>query len=183
MSDPVLEVLDTTSAAGRRDFEAALYSAFAPVVSNRLVRRLWLWNDAERRIATRVPYADQIVYVFRDDQGGIGTAMAVNVALDEFQSAAYGFPAPEDRHGCCEMLALFGSARHDLHNAHRFRAASFEDLYLRGFTTAYATTATRVLRFYRRMGAQELDERREQGERRHFLVFDLRRPELRRPPK
>lgn len=182
MSDSVLERLDLTSPEARAEFERAFYSAFVQVAGNRLIRQLWVWNETEGRIATRVPYDDQVIYVFRDACGAIATAMAVNVKLHEFQSAAYGFPGPVDRRGCCELLALFVVAGHDLHNAYHFRAASFDDLYRRGFNTAYATTATRVLRFYLRLGAEQLDEHMVQDERRHFLQFDLRRAALRRRP-
>lgn len=174
MTDRRLEVLDAACPAALAEFERAFYSAFVKVSGNRLVRQLWIWDEAERRIATRVPYDDQIIYVFRDDRGAIATAMAVNMTLREFQAEAYGFPCPAERRGCCELLTLFVVGSHDLENAYRFRAATFGDLHRRGFDTAYATTATRVLRFYLRLGARQLDEKMVQDERRHFLQFDLR---------
>jgi hypothetical protein len=175
MTDVLLERLNLACPAAREEYERAFYSAFARVATNRLVRRLWVWDDAQRRIATRVAYEDQIIYVFRDAAGSIAVAMAVNTTLRVFQSAAYGFPCPADRRGCCELLTFFTVRGHDLRTGFRFWSTTFDDLVRSGFHTALATTATRVLRFYLRMGAHQLDETVVDNERRHFLQFDLLR--------
>lgn len=170
-----IERLDCPQAAQREQYERAFYTAFARAAGNRLIRKLWLWDDAARRVATRIAYDEQIVYVMRDSGGRIVTGMGVNCAMRTFQSAAYGFAPPREREGCCEFLTLFSVGEYRLRTRFQFRRESFADLVERGFHTAYATTAHRVLQVYLRQGAQVLAQREIEGEARYFLRFDLKR--------
>jgi len=176
------ECLDTADPAACADYERAFHEAFSRVTGNRLVRTLWQWDDARQRLATRIPYADQVVFVARDGHGRIETAIAANVALHAFQSAAFGFPHPVRVDGCCELLTFFTVQNFRLDLKLRFWAACFAELRQRGLRTAYATTAARVLPIYRRMGGDVIGETVRDGEARYFLRFSLARHWMRARP-
>jgi len=175
---PPFELLDPADAPAVIAYERSFFSAFAPVTSNRLIRWLWQWDDAGRRLATSIPYADQLVYLQRTATGDIAAALAVNVALREIQGAAFGFGLPE-KQGTCEFLTVFVNADHDLKTRHIFWAAVFADLRQRGLHTAYATTARRPLVLYRRLGGDVVDTAVIENEERFFLRFALTRDYIR----
>lgn len=174
-------VLDAGDADARRAYERAFFKAFTRASHNRLVRHLWLWDDEAERLATRVPYADQRIYLDQDPNGRLCAALAVNVTLADFQSSAFGFSPPSPVKSCCELLTFF--AVYDLRLARRlaFIGACFEDLRARGFHTAYATTAPRPLGTYRRYGAEVLASTEIAGEVRHLLRVRLGPRALRGP--
>jgi hypothetical protein len=179
MSRYRLERLDLSSPREREAYERAFYAAFQRATGNRLIRKLWQWDDEAGRLATRIPYEEQIIYAQRDEGGAVLTAMAVNHPLRTFQAAAYAFPPPLDPRGCCEFLTFFSVREHSLATRFCFWRDTFADLSESGFHTAYATTAARVLNFYLRMGARLIEERDIEGEMRYFLAFDLGRTEWR----
>jgi len=175
---PPFELLDQRNAAVVAEYERSFYAAFAPVTDNRLIRWLWQWDDTGGRLATRVPYADQRIYLQRGADGSIAAALAVNMALRELQGGAFGFDLP-DRDGSCEFLTVFVNAGHDLKTRHVFWSACFADLRRRGLHTAYATTARRPLVLYRRLGGTIVDTNVIEGEERFFLRFSLERDYIR----
>jgi hypothetical protein len=175
-----LECLDTSRLAEREAYERAFYEGFRRAAGNRLIRPWWQWDDDAGRLATRIPYEEQIIFVLRDDaSGAIRVAMAVYHALRSFQSAAYGFPPPAEPRGCCELLTGFSAREPRLPTTLLFWRSSFGALCFRGYHTAYATTAPRVLGFYLRTGARVIGEREIDGETRYFLEFDLSHREWR----
>ena len=167
-----LELLDASSAKECETYERAFYTAFQRASGNRLIRQLWRFDDAGGRLATRIPYDDQVIYILRDNERRIVRAMGVNVAMRSFQSAAFGFEV-RDSAGTCELLTIFSVSEYRLERGLRFQSESFSDLLKRGFHTAFATTARRPLPTYLRVGAQLLDEKEIEGEMRYFLKFDL----------
>lgn len=169
------DCLDTSDAEERAAYERAFYAAFLRVSGNRLIRSLWRWDDAGRRLATRIPYEDQVVFAGRDECGHIETVIATNVALREFQSAAFGFEPAPGAVGCCEFLTFFTVRDFRLAVKMRFWEACFAELRQRGLHMAYATTAARLLPIYRRIGGEVLDEAVVEGEARYFLRFSLDR--------
>jgi hypothetical protein len=180
MPDYRLGLLDPSLPIEREEYERAFYTAFQRAVGNRLIRQLWQWDEAAGRLATRIAYEEQIIYTLRNDaSGAIRIALAVNHVLRSFQSAAYGFSPPADPQGCCEMLTVFTVGEYRLPTTLSFWRATFADLCARGYHTAYATTAPRVLGFYLRKGARVIDEREIDGEMRYFLSFDLSHREWR----
>jgi hypothetical protein len=168
-----LEVLDLHSPEVVAEWERAFYQGFAHVTGNRLIQTLWIWNHAERRLATRIPYADQLIYGWRDAAGTLATCLAINVTLAGFQSSAFGFQ-PDRSEGApraCELLATFSLSDRSLSHVMQFRTTAFADLYQRGFRRAYLTTADKNYRIWVRCGAELLDEAIIDGERRRFLQF------------
>jgi hypothetical protein len=168
-----VEQLDTSSESQREEYERAFYAAFERAAGNLLIRKLWLFDGSNRRLCTRIPYEEQIVYVLRSPSGQIVTGMGVNSGMRSFQASAYGFQPPPDPSGCCEFLTLFSVGEYRLATRFEFQADSFRRLSKKGFHTAYATTARRVLRGYLRVGAQVLEEKEIEGEMRYFLKFNL----------
>jgi hypothetical protein len=173
MSTLHFEQLDTSSATERGAYERAFFTAFQRAAGNRLIRQLWQWDNEAGRVATRIPYCDQTIFVLRDEEEQIVTGLAVNHALRSFQSAAYGFSLPEHHHGCCEFLTVFSVDEYRLTSRFKFWRDSFAALRARGFHTGYATTAHRVLNLHRLLGARILKENQIEGEMRYFLEFDL----------
>ncbi len=166
-------LLDTNCPTEVELYEQAFYRAFERASHNRLIRKLWNWNDEVRRLAVRLPYSQQINYVMRrEDTGDIVTGLAVNCDCSQAQSHAYGFTAPESDNCTCEFLTLFSVSEYSMQSRFLFWRTVFNDLQKRGYKTAYGTTASKVLRFYTRMGAQVIDQRSIDGEERYFLRFD-----------
>jgi len=167
-----LELLNTSAAAELQVYEHAFFEAFKRAKGNRLIRQLWLFDDASDRLATRIPYDEQLVYVMRDTSAAIIAGMGVNTAMRSFQGASFGF-RPENPAGCCELLTMFSLGEYRLEKRFRFYKGVFADLRKRGFHTAYATTAQRPLQTYVRSGGRILEEKEIEGEMRYFLRFDL----------
>jgi hypothetical protein len=172
-----VERLNAADPVARAEYERACYAAYERVSGNRLIRKLWRWDDAARRVAARIPYEDQVVYILRDGRGRISRALAVNVGMRELQSAAYGFPPPAP--ASCEFLSYVSGDDHQLLGVHEMWRESFADLRARGFGAAVATSAAQPLPFYRRAGAEVLAEAEIEGEQRYFLRFDLARTRTR----
>jgi len=97
--------------------------------------------------------------------------MAFNVALRHFQSAAYGFPAPQQRAGTFEVLTFFAVVAESLEVRAHFWSRCVTLLSACGFNTGYATTGPRPLPMYRRAGWQVLDECEIELEKRYFLQY------------
>lgn len=174
------ECLDLTDRTALAEYERAFYAAFVRVTGNRLIRALWVWDDAERRLATRIAYRDQLIFVVRNAAGNIETAIATNIACRDWQAAAFGFSGPTEQEACCEILTFFTVADYRLGFKLRFWEACFAELRRRGLKTAYATTAARLLLAYQRLGGVLLEQKEIAGEMRYFLEFSLERAWMKR---
>lgn len=179
-----LEQLDVTSPTLIAEWERAFYKGFAHVTGNRLIRTLWNWDDAGQRLATRIPYLDQVIYYWRDDQGEIASSIATNIAMTQFQSSAFGFE-PDRAEGAprgCELIVAFSLSDRSLSHVIAVRNAALSDLYDRGFRRAYLTTADKVHHLWMRCGARVLGDTVIEGERRRFLEFPLNPSGVPGPP-
>lgn len=169
-----LERLDPADAASLERFERSFYDAFSHAKTNTLTRQLWHWDDAHQRLRTRVPYADQHLYVRWQDDGSVDTAGAVNWRLTTYQAAQIGFPAPPaELSGHCEILALFSHRDADLVGLCSFLREVAASLLQLGFRSADATSSDRLLPVYRHIGGQPLERRTLHGESRTLLRFPL----------
>jgi hypothetical protein len=166
-----LERLEMSDPTVRAEYESAFYAAFQRVTGNRLIRKLWRWNHKAERLATRVPYKDQVIYALRTEDGRIDTAMAFNLKLRRFQSAEFGFALPQEPSGCVEILTFFSCWNHDFAVKRRFWAECLSRLRSLGLHTGYATSARHVLMPYLRMGFKLLADREIDGESRYFLQY------------
>lgn len=168
-------VLDLGDPAEIGCFERGFYEGFSQATHNRLVRWLWEWDDAARRLRTRIPYAEQKIWGLTDPAGTLTGAIAVNTALRTLQGAAYGFAVPGELSTgrVCEFLTLFVVRNFSLTNKHALWTELFHDLRAEGFTHAVATTSPKILPLYRWAGARVIGEAAIEGEVRLFLQFDL----------
>jgi hypothetical protein len=169
----MITTLDLTDTAQLTSYESAFYESFVRVENKQLISALWHWDHDARRLATKIPYSDQLIFVVLDDLGRVETGLACNVTLSEFQSSTFGFPPPADKDKCLEILTFFSVTEPCLADKIRFWAACLEQMANRGYRTAYATTAPRFLRCYQRAGWRMLEQREISGEWRYFLEFQL----------
>ena len=179
-----LEQLDLTSPALIAEWERAFYKGFAHVMGNRPIRTLWNWDDAGQRLATRIPYHDQVIYYWRDDRGEMAFSIATNIAMTQFQSSTFGFE-PDRAEGAprgCELIVAFSLSDRNLSHVIAVRNAALSDLYGRGFRRAYLTTADKVHHLWIRCGARVLGDTVIEGERRRFLEFPLNPSGVPGPP-
>jgi hypothetical protein len=176
------ELLDTSNPAAVLEYEAAFYQSFLKVRTNRLVQKLWVWDHEAGRVKTRIPYEGQLICVSRDQSGRLHAAMAFNVALRQFQAAAYGFAAPEAAVGAFEVLTFFALATETILVRANFWARCVALLTACGYHAGYATTAQRPLSMYQRAGWRVLEEREIESEKRYFLHYNIPPREQRDEP-
>ena len=182
-ADPAaVERLELGAPAEVAAYEKAFYAAFLRATHNRLVRDLWEWDDSAGRLRTRVPYAEQAVWVQRGEDGAVEAAVAVNLAMRALQGGAFGFACPaadaasRARGEGAEFLTCFATGGDlSLVRRHALWTGVFDALRGLGREWALATCAPRVLPLYVRMGATVLERRVIGEEERIFLRFDLRR--------
>lgn len=170
-------ILDLDDASVIRSYEELLYAAFARVPSNQLVRALWDFDDAARRVRAKVPYADQVIYSIEHEDGQLLTAMAVNVRLAVFQAAFFGFLPPQPGLRCAEVITFAGieSALASPTVRRTFlRGWVWPDLRRRGFDEILAAAAPRPAKLYQRFGCVKVAETEIEGERRILLRCVLR---------
>ena len=170
-------LLDLQDAGEIEQFERGFYTAFSHATHNRLVRWLWDWDHAAKRLRTRIPYSEQRIWALTAGDGSLTGAIAVNVALRSLQAAAYGFAIPVGlaAERACEFLTFFEVSNFSLSGKHALWTELFDDLRVEGRTHALATTSPKVLPMYRRMGVDVIGEAELAGEVRYFLQFDLTR--------
>lgn len=159
--------LDIGSAEDVRLYEEGFYRAFVRH-SNPGIRAIWIWDDPAQRLRTSIPYEDQAVFFVRNEEGVIHTAVGLNLALNEFQSGAYGFEKPPLDHKWAEGLVLF--------NTGASRAALITLMWkvsrwvmAQGYESYYITSAERAARFHQKMGAELLDQSEALGVVRYFF--------------
>ena len=171
----LVEELNIADPAQVAAYERAFFSVFEPLTLNQLIRWLWDWDDAEKRLRTRVPYEEQTIFIERDESGEVRKALAVGTKLETLQAAEYGFEipvAPEN----CESLAFFTIGDRRFEGTRIFYNACREELSERGFRTMYATGAPRILRLHLFVGGELLESREIEGEIRNFVRIHLSWP-------
>ncbi len=179
MKDFNFELLDTSNPVAVQEYEEAFYQSFSKVGTNRLVRKLWVWDHEAGRVKTRIPYEEQLVCAYRNPSGSLHSAMAFNVALRQFQAAAYDFVAPKVTRGAFEVLTFFALATEAVVIRANFWARCVALLSACGYYAGYATTARRPLHMYERAGWRVLEEREIESEMRYFIHYKIPRREQR----
>lgn len=172
--------LDPADAVAVEEYERCLFETFHPLLgTNPLLRELWLWNDAGRRLRTQLEHRRQRIAILRDRvEKEIRMCVGVNLQPSSFwQSGDYGFELPGADEAACEFLIFGGGRKPAVGGAfatrHFARDFLFAGLVRSGYRTAYATTADGMLWFYRRIGATVADQRIVRGYRRTLLRWDL----------
>ena len=165
--------LNHDNVAGVQRFEEAFYNAFSRAKANRLVRRLWIWDDGARRLRTKIAYEDQYIFVLEDSDGSIDTAAALNWRLAHYQAAQLGFSVPSGMEGHAEILTLFSRRDADLTGLRVFLRQAAEASLALGLRSADATCTDRLLPVYKHLGGIPLASTLIEGERRTLLRFAL----------
>lgn len=169
--------VDVTDDRQVREYERHFYRAYARLADNKLVRLIWEWDDAQHRVRTKIPYADQVIYSARNADGRLTAAMAVNLSYPaQAQAAVFGFnPVGGGRH--CEILNVIATPHHGETARASFGSFisgfGYRDLVAHGFEDAYSTCTRRRLRPYQRLGAQLLAQTTIADEDRFFLRWPL----------
>lgn len=173
MISPGLWLLRTENPAEREEYERAGYDAFERARANTLVRMIWNFDDAARRLTTRVPYADQLIYVCRNAAGRITTSVAINQAMRRLQASGFGFSPPAEPWRMAEILLFFSNDPLPKRGVNALWRTIHRDQYQRGVRTLLATTAPALLRAYLRQGCEVIAEAEIAGERRYFLRWTV----------
>lgn len=171
-------VLDHEDAAQVLQYERSFFSAFVRVTSNRLVRRIWLWDHHKERVRTAIPYEDQLIYTWRNRQGDIITSLAVNLHPQKRQYAEFGFQYNGEERAA-EIITLYTTPGAEKNTGHKgninfMKGYCYKDLAERGYEILLATCAARPLKSYLRLGWELLDEAVIDNEARYFLKHPLR---------
>ena len=165
--------LDPFDPCAREEYETAFYEAFARVTTNTLVRRLWRWDDQHRRLATRIDYDDQRIYIGRNQSGALTLAIAATVAPSRWQSAEYGFTPQQCGADACEVLTFFATTRLSGAVIRPFWRRFLTAIKALGVRSAYATCAASMLPLYEFAGWKIADMASIDGEQRYFLTLQL----------
>jgi hypothetical protein len=160
--------LDLTRKSVQNEFERAFFEAFEPLTHNKLIRKLWRWDEANRRLRTAIPYDKQCIFAARDSKGALSTVLALSFDLKITQSGFYGFEVPNEPQNC-EALAFFGLGMRSVQPTRQFWNWSRAELQKRGFSTIYATCSPRVMPVYRFVGGTVEQRREIEGETRYFF--------------
>jgi hypothetical protein len=156
------------------EYEQAFYKGMIKVEDNPLVHQLLYWSPPNQRLATRIPYVQQTIYLQRTVQGVIDTGMAINTTLQQFQAATLDFPTPETTEGICELLTFFSVLNRHSSVKIKFWLRCCRELYKLGFHTAYGTCAPYSLLIFCRMGATVLATTEINHEQRYFVQFSVK---------
>ncbi len=174
-------ILDPDNLAQVEEYEQHFYRAYAGLTDNKLVHLIWDWDNARRRLKTKIPYTDQVVYTWRDDAERLVAAMAVNLNPERnFQASTFGFTLPPGGGAGypCEILNLMATVHHQGWASSSYfafiRDFGYGTLVIRGYDLAYSTCTRRRLKPYLRLGAKLLDQTIINGEERFFLLWPLR---------
>ena len=156
-----------------RAFERAFYRAFSRSKGNLLVRKLWIWNDEEGRLKTRIPYSAQKIFVSWDESGEVDTAVAFNCSSDYFQAGFFGFERPLCYDSAYEVLAFYSRCDQKFRELRHFmwHCALYCDR--QGVPWIDATCTDRLLRAYQRVGGVLQSTVVINGEARHHLRFSI----------
>jgi hypothetical protein len=171
-------ILDTGNLMEVELYERAFYSVFVKVTSNRLVRKIWDWDEESHRLKTKIPYEDQVVFSCRNAQGEIKSAVAFSLNTAESQFGNFGFQVPAGKKGrYVELLTLFTQPRVRL-DGFRFTQSFFRPhcvAYMQnmGYDFGLTTCAERPLATYLRWGWEVLEEAVIDHQKRYFLYYDI----------
>jgi hypothetical protein len=171
-----VELLDPTRAEEVRLYEEAFYQAFFPR-SNAGIRAIWLWDDGAKRLKTKIPYEDQDIFVIKNPEGQVETGFAVNTAVREFQSGAYGFARPMDERWV-EVLAVFNLGKGAQKLIQAAVEKSHQVLLARNYERfyVYATCAPYSLKWNLKRGWEIVEKREKDSVVRYFLRMLITKP-------
>lgn len=161
-----------------KKFEEAFYAVFAELHSNQLVRKIWNWDHDNKRLSTKIPYKNQIIFIWKNDEGEIKCSVAVNCDNAISQYSNFGFQIPAEKKGrYYEVLTLF-TQNLDRANGIRLdryflRSYCIAHMYELGYDFMVSTCARKPLATYLRWGWEIMDEVTIDNEKRYFLYYNI----------
>lgn len=171
--NPNLKQLDTSDFSALKHYEEMFYQAFIKLEKQNLIRKIWKFDDINRRIKTKISYRDQVILNICEKDNILG-AIALNVAEREFQYSEYGFhfsTQPNEDIHICEVLTVF-SVKNRINWKEWIRLCQV--LADHGFTDILATTAPGPMPLYKRFFKFEvIDSNVVDGETRYFIHINL----------
>jgi hypothetical protein len=165
--------LDLSNEAHIHAFEQSFYLAFSRSKGNSLVRKLWLWNDEDSRLKTRIPYSSQRIFVTWDEAGEVDTAVAFNCSKDFYQAGFFGFERPLCSEPNYEVLAFYSKRDQKFRELRLFMWQCAVYCDQQGVSCIDATCTDRLLRPYTRVGGVLQSSMRIGCETRHLLRFSI----------
>jgi len=171
-----VELLDPAREEEVRLYEEAFYQAFFPM-SNAGIRVIWLWDDEAKRLKTKIPYEDQDVFFIKGRDGKVESGFAVNRAVRQFQSGAYGFQRPVDERWV-EVLAVFNLGKGVQKPILAMVEKSHQVLQTRNYERfyVYATCAPYSLKWNLKRGWEIVEKSEKDSVIRYFLRMLITRP-------
>ena len=169
-----LEIIDILDPDQIQAYEEVLFAAFAPL-DNAFVRQNWDWDFDRKRAKTRMPYADQILYVVRNQERHIVGSFGFNLSRAHQQFTAAGFAVPDEKENYAEAFNTF------LHPTRRISIFRFLEFYRigvsemarRNYQALYGICPNHLLKFYFRMGGSVIESRLVHGQQRNFIGVSL----------
>ncbi|MDG1332944.1 MAG: hypothetical protein P8P74_11490 [Crocinitomicaceae bacterium] len=159
-------------------FESAFYNAFIEISNDRLLRRIWRWDDLKRKLRLKISYDDLIILSWKSPSEHIKCSVAANTNNSIVQFAEFGFSFPKDKpQPHCEIVTLFTNQLERESglalNRKFLKAYCFPFMRNLGYKSLYSTCARKPLLTYLRWGWKVIDETVIGEEERYFLHYDL----------
>jgi len=162
----------------KENFERYFYEAFARVEKQDLIRKIWKWNDEDRKLLLKIPEKRSVVYTWVNEEGRNIFYVAGSYLRENFsQFKFYGFDVPETIGTYCEVLTLFSTPFFNKSmtevDQKFLRPYCHEQGRMNKCSALLATCAPRLLALYKRWGWELLETKTIDGEVRHFIAYKL----------
>lgn len=160
------------------EFESAFYRAFISIGDSILIRRIWDWNDENRKLRLKISYEDLVVLRWKSVEGRINCAVAANLNNFSTQFSEFGFSFPvhlPKPH--CEIVTLFTNWEDRKSaitlNRNFLKAYCIPFMAELGYRSLYSTCAIKPMKTYIRWGWDVIDETFIDGEKRYLLHYNI----------
>lgn len=165
----LIEILDTNNQDTLCKYEKLIYELFH---TNKVVLKLWDWDHEKKRVNTRIPYKDQLIYVLLNEANAFCASIAVNYSTTERQYIKVGF-SKEIESNSCEVFAMFLNPKV---NVSIFTIVEFLKLCVinssklnTSTTSIKAICSPKTYPLYRRLGFVIVETKKIEEETRYFI--------------
>jgi hypothetical protein len=160
-----------------RDFEKHFYCAFKKIKDQRLIRKIWKWDDDQQTLKLKIPDEKVAMYTWKNSRGQNVCYVGGIYERSHSQFEYYGFNAPEEAGKYCEILTLFSTIHFEgnLFNLEKvfLKEYCYEQARMHGCKSLLATCAPHLLKLYLKWNWKLIETRNFEGGIRHFIQFDL----------
>jgi hypothetical protein len=160
------------------DFERSFYRAFVTIENNILIRKIWNWDDENKRLKLKNNFDDLVILVWKSPNEILKCGVVANLNTDDTQLGKFGFAFPSFKpKPHCEIVTLFT----DLSdrkigvslNRHFLKAYCIPYMAEMGYKSLYSTCAEKPLKTYLRWGWELIEEKVIDTEKRYLLYYDI----------